>query len=151
MGWMKKIGVEQIIEDMQIIKDPLQQMELVPWIKPHYQSYEFEKKTLYVPPDIWKIILSYLKDECHNCGGKICRECINNNVHNKHMICKTCEKIICPTQKTQKCKSCASELHKECYVFGSVKKATSSYFISDVCKPCFEKRRQSIISWDCIP
>lgn len=109
-------------------------------------------KFLYVPPEIWSIIIGYLKETCPKCGENICKECIENSIINHvHKMCKTCNKLICYEEKTTSCTSCGSELHKNCLVSGSVKKSLSTYFIISVCQPCFTARQQNLINWDCIP
>lgn len=147
----------------QTIPDPMQAMTLNSLCfnnqQPNDEQTNSSKSSsqpyLYVPLDVWKIIISHLSEKCDKCGGRICRECIDYGVFNDvpvHTMCKTCDKLICHNEKTYTCMSCSTELHKECYVSGLVKKTElTSYSISNVCKLCFEKRRSLIMDWGCIP
>ena len=137
----------QCINTLEPIKEKPQQEKIQEPIQEIQQQ-----KYLYIPPEIWKIIIGHLRDECNDCGGKICKQCMHSKHEETHKLCKTCDKTICPTQKSFKCMSCSSEVHKECYVHGTIKKSEfTTYSITYACKPCFEKKRELLLSWSCIP
>ena len=106
-----------------------------------------DKPALYIPPEMWEHILSYLEPKqkiCEKCKKKYCSHCSGN----LHFECADCNKFVCKRDFCNyhniQCQLCKGELCKECYTWDNISKNGVSY-LRYGCKKCVTQMKKKIM------
>ena len=134
------------------IKTPKKNMENTP-----REVSEYNKKMqpmLYIPPEIWEHILSYVeppKKTCPTCSLEYCRICLDK----QHFMCSKCKTVVCtntPGVTHVKCQYCpARQCSSDCMTFKRLNKGGNATHFAYGCEECVTRHMTRLSSWDCVP